>query len=514
MFSSALIVFREVFEIVLIVGVVLAATRGMPKQGLAIIIGVAGGLLGAGVIAIFTDKISNMAEGMGQEIFNASVLFTAAAFIGWTIIWMKRHASEMRARFMKVGQDVVEGKTPYLMLSAIIALAVWREGSEIVMFSYGMLASGSSATELLSGASIGLIGGLIVGSLLYLGMIKMPMKLFFQVTSGLLVLLVAGMISQGIGFLVAAGVLDTLSNIVWDSAWLLSERSFLGETLKVLMGYTAQPMAIQVIFYLLTLGIFIMTLRLMERKISFASTAAYVLFIAGAAFLILFPSNAHATKKVYTPYVEKGELELESRTGYDIDEDSDVDGAFKQKLAVGYGVTDYWFTEIYGEWEKEGKKGANTEFTAIEWENKFQLTNPGEYWADFGGILEYVHDTNSGRDKVEVKGLVAKDVGKFSHTANAIVERKVGGGASAKTEYGTAFNSRYRYSKNFEPGIEMYNDFGDFAGDFDDHKHMIGPVAQGKILNNIGYDAGVLFGVSDAAPDATLKLILEYEIYF
>jgi high-affinity iron transporter len=510
MFSSALIVFREVFEIVLIVGVVLAATRGMPKQGLAIALGIFGGLLGAGVIAIFTDNISDMAEGMGQEMFNAIILFTAAAFIGWTIVWMKRHASEMRERFMKVGKDVIEGKSPYLMLSAIIALAVWREGSEIVMFSYGMLASGSSVADLASGATIGLFGGLIVGTLLYLGMIKMPMKAFFQITTALLVLLVAGMVSQGFGFLVATGAFESFSTIVWDSSWLVSERNFFGETLKVLVGYTARPTTIQLFVYLLTIGIFIMTLKFLDRKSVIRSAPLACLALA----MIFMPTAANATKKVYSPYVEKGELEIETRQGYAIDSDDDVDGEWKQKYAVGYGVTDVWFTEVYGEWEKEGDDGADIEFTAIEWENRFQLTNPGEYWADLGALVEYVHNTDGGADKIEAKALVAKDVGKFSHTVNLKIQREFGEKSSHETEYGSAFNSRYRYSPVFEPGIEMYNSFGNFEGDFDDRKHMMGPVAQGKILGNIGYDAGVLFGISDAAPDATVKLILEYEMYF
>jgi high-affinity iron transporter len=510
MLSSAIIVFREVLEIVLIVGVVLAATRGMQKQGLAITLGVSGGILGAVIIAFFTDSISDVAEGMGQEMFNAMILFTAAGFIGWTVLWMKSHASEMRARFTKVGKDVVDGKSSYLVLSAIIALAVWREGSEIVMFSYGMLASGSSVANLLAGASLGLLGGLVVGALLYLGMIKMPMKLFFQITTTLLILLVAGMISQGFGFLVATGAFENLSNIVWDSSWLVSERNFFGETLKVLVGYTARPTTIQLIVYFLTIGIFIMTLKFLDRKAMIRSVPVAALILA----MVLLPTSANATKKVYNPYVEKGELEIEARYGYAIDDDGDVDGEWKQKYAVGYGVTDFWFTEFYGKWEKKGDSGADIEFTAIEWENKFQLTNPGEYWADFGGILEYVHNTDGGADKVEVKGLVAKDVGKFSHTVNVIVERELGEKSSGDTEFGTAFNSRYRYSPQFEPGIEMYNSFGDFEGDFDDHKHMIGPVAQGKILGNVGYDAGVLFGISDAASDATVKLILEYEMYF
>ena len=66
----------------------------------------------------------------------------------------------------------------------------------------------------------------------------------------------------------------------------------------------------------------------------------------------------------------------------------------------------------------------------------------------------------------------------------------------------------------FEPGIEIYSEFGDFDNDFDEQGHSIGPVAYGKLFDNIGYDTGVLFGVSDAAPDVELKAVLEYELMF
>ncbi len=238
--------------------------------------------------------------------------------------------------------------------------------------------------------------------------------------------------------------------------------------------------------------------------------------LLGVGLLVFFvPANAHATKKVYGPNVEKGELEIEYRGGYDIDDDSDADGAWKQKFAVGYGFTDMWFSEIYAEFEREGESGANPEFTAIEWENRFKLTEQGEYWVDIGLLTELVYNTSGGADKAEVKLLLAKDVNKFSHLANFKLEREFGEDSSDDTEYGVSWSSRYRYKPEFEPGIEIHSDLGEFGGDanFDEQKHQIGPVIYGS-LGHFAYDVGVLFGASDAAPDASLKAILEYEWYF
>ncbi len=266
MLSSAVVVFREVFEIVLIVGIVLAATKGIPHRNKAIYFGFGAGLLGSVLVAIFIGEISEFAEGMGQEIFNAGILLTAALFIGWTLLWMKRHAREMKAHFENVGKAVASGRLPFFSLSLVIALAILRAGSEIVLFTYGMLAAGQSVFTIGTGSLIGLLSGGLVGVLLYKGLIKLSMRHFFQITSWLLVFLVAGLISQAIGLLSAAGAFESLSFTVWDSSWLLGDGGFAGESLKTLIGYTARPTAIQLIIYILTLGTLAVLMKTVSRK--------------------------------------------------------------------------------------------------------------------------------------------------------------------------------------------------------------------------------------------------------
>lgn len=287
MLSTAIIIFREVFEIVLILGIVLAATREMAGRGRWIGLGLAGGIGGAALVAVFTDAISMFAEGLGQEIFNAMILFTAALFIGWTVLWMQQHAREMKQHFMEVGAQIAAGKASGYALSVVIALALLREGSEIVLFSYGMLASGQSIMALLSGAAIGMAGGVTVGLLLYFGLIKLSTRYFFRITSWLLILLVAGMISQGIGFLIAAGYFESLSRIVWDSSWLLSENSVIGQSLHALAGYTARPAVIQLIVYIATLAGFMFLLRHSTGKQPKLNTPAVaVTSLAGISTLL------------------------------------------------------------------------------------------------------------------------------------------------------------------------------------------------------------------------------------
>ncbi|MCB1783506.1 MAG: hypothetical protein KDI13_05870 [Alphaproteobacteria bacterium] len=231
--------------------------------------------------------------------------------------------------------------------------------------------------------------------------------------------------------------------------------------------------------------------------------------------LISLPMEAQAAKNVYSPYVEKGELEIESKSTYDFDDNSDVDGAWQQKLGVGYGFTNRWFSEIYGEIEHDGESGANTNFSAIEWENRFQLTEQGQYWLDLGALAEVEYNTQDGPHKVEGKVLLAKDTGPLTHLANIGMEHEFGPHSGDDTEFSLSWSSRYRYSPEFEPGFEIYNEFGSLSdgSDFDDEEHQVGPVAYGTI-GPISYDVGYLFGVSDGAPDGALKLNLEYEMRF
>ena len=272
MLSSALIIFREVFEIVLIIGIILAATRGMPHRNKAILLGFSGGILGAGLVALFTSSISAMASGMGQELFNAGIMFSAAFFIGCTVLWMRKHGREMKARFKELKEGVTNGSLSFYSLSAVIAATILREGSEIVLFTYGMLISGQSPASMAVGFAIGITGGVIVGVLLYKGLIKLPVGIFMQATSWLLVTIVAGMMAQGVGFLVQAGVFEKFSNVVWDSSNFVSDDSLLGKSLKALVGYTAQPMEIQLIIYAATfIGLFALMKGVSGLKLNFST---------------------------------------------------------------------------------------------------------------------------------------------------------------------------------------------------------------------------------------------------
>ncbi len=250
MFPTATIVFREIIEVALVIGIVMAATRGLPGRVNLVLAGLGIGVLGSVIIAFFTQSISEAIDGIGQELFNAAVMFIAVGFLSWTVIWMKTHGRELAQNLKKVGADVVAGNKSIYIIVGVVALATFREGAEIALFTYGMTASGAFGPhEIIMGGIIGGIGGAIVGAMLYLGLLKAAQKHLFTVTSWMLIILTAGMAAQGANFLIAAGVLPAIVPEVWDTSAILSGNGFLGETLKVLIGYTPKPTGMELVFY-------------------------------------------------------------------------------------------------------------------------------------------------------------------------------------------------------------------------------------------------------------------------
>jgi high-affinity iron transporter len=261
MLGAAIIVFREVFEAALIVGIVLAASVGAPGRSGWVSGGIAAGVVGAGILALFASTIAAAVSGTGQELFNAAVLLLAVGMLGWHIVWTSRHGRELAASARAVGEAVISGSRPLYVLAGVCGLAVLREGSEIVLFLYGIAAGGGAgAVSLGAGGLLGLVGGVASGAVLYLGLLRIPTRLLFTVTNWMVLLLAAGMAAQAAGFLVQADLLPPLGDAVWDTSAVLREDSVIGKALHTLIGYVARPDGVQILFYVATLlGIWLLT---------------------------------------------------------------------------------------------------------------------------------------------------------------------------------------------------------------------------------------------------------------
>ncbi len=269
MLGTAVIVFREVLEAALIIGIISAATRSVPGRNRWLSAGMAIGLAGSCVVAYFTEAIAEMASGMGQELFNATILGIAVLMLAWHNIWMSSHGAQLAADARSVGRDIESGSKARSVLLVVIALAVLREGSETVLFLYGIAAGGEGqGRAMLLGGLSGALAGAAVGYALYAGLLRIPVRWFFTATGALVLLLAAGMASQLAHYLIQADLLPGLVSPLWDSSSWISQGSPLGVLLHSLAGYDARPAGMQVIFFVSVLLLIALGMKLAKRQLA------------------------------------------------------------------------------------------------------------------------------------------------------------------------------------------------------------------------------------------------------
>lgn len=255
MLSTAVIIFREVLEAALIVGILAAATRSVSGSRRWLAAGVLAGLLGSAVVAASTDAIGALADGIGQELFNALVLGVAVVMLAWHNIWMSSHGATLATQAKALGGNISNGSTECSALFLIVALAVLREGSESVLFLYGIAVSGAGGySAMLFGGLLGALAGVATGFAIYGGLLRLPIRWFFSATSALVLLLAASLALQAARFLIQADVLPGLATPIWDTSSVLPENSAAGMVLHTLVGYDSHPAGMQLVFYLMVLA--------------------------------------------------------------------------------------------------------------------------------------------------------------------------------------------------------------------------------------------------------------------
>ncbi|MGE5385438.1 MAG: hypothetical protein ACM3SV_06050 [Betaproteobacteria bacterium] len=235
---------------------------------------------------------------------------------------------------------------------------------------------------------------------------------------------------------------------------------------------------------------------------------------AALSTLCLQTATAGPADYVYTPTVEYGEREIDFKAGT-ASKKGEAD-ASAASVGFGYGATEWWFTEIYGKWNRGGTGG--TRFDAFEWENKFQLTETGKYPVDLGFLLEIERpqDRSEGYE-VKYGPLLQTDLGKFTVNANLLFERHYRATEPSNLEAGYQLQVKYRYRPEFEFGLQAFGDLGKWnrwerAGE---QSQRVGPAIFGKFKlegrQAIKYNAAFLVGTTGHSPDRNFRMQVEYE---
>jgi high-affinity iron transporter len=258
MLASLIIVFREALEAGIVIGIILSATKGIAGRSNYIAGGLIAGCAGAGLVALCARSISSLFAGSGQEILNAGILALAVCMLAWHYVWMARHSRTLVAELKATGQAIVDGNRSLYAIAIVIGLAVMREGSEVVLFLYGIIVSSQeNYPNIFIGGLLGLLAGGAVSAILYLGLVRLPVRQLFRVTGGLIVLLAAGLAAQAEAFVAQGGLVSIGQSRLWDTSFLLKDDSLIGRTLHVFIGYTARPTAAQLVTYAATLAVIV-----------------------------------------------------------------------------------------------------------------------------------------------------------------------------------------------------------------------------------------------------------------
>ena len=267
MFKIAIIIFRECLEIALLLGIILASTRHIQNSRIYIITGAMIGTVLASLFAFFVRTVNAAYGTEGDEIFDSCVILLATLIISWTVVWMQGYTQKIKNNLGKLSEKITAKTASKMLLIAIVAATILREGAEIILLVYSVVSTASlSAREYIMSLAIGSVSGFIVGTIIYTGLIKLPEKYIFKVCTILLILIAAGLAAEAAGILTSVGVIEVYRETVWDTSWLVDNNSITGKLLRITIGYDSKPNRMQLIFYFSTI---IFTLIMMKIRTIF-----------------------------------------------------------------------------------------------------------------------------------------------------------------------------------------------------------------------------------------------------
>jgi hypothetical protein len=240
----------------------------------------------------------------------------------------------------------------------------------------------------------------------------------------------------------------------------------------------------------------------------------YATVLVAGALLSPISSHAGPSDYIYTPAVTYGEREIDFKSGSADKKDTPVEAA--ASIGFGYGATQWWFTEVYLKYKRE--LNTDTRFDAVEWENKFQLTETGQYPVDVGFLVEIERpmDHDEGWE-VKWGPLFQTEFGKVQLNANLLFQRSYHAAEPSNMEFKYQWQVKYRWLPHFEYGLQGFGEMGTYDNwsPQDEQIHKLGPAVFGKLplggRQAIKYNAAWLFGNSKASPYNTLRLQVEYE---
>jgi high-affinity iron transporter len=251
--------------------VIAAASNTMKNSKLYIICGSFIGVVGSIILAAAMPRIDSLFSGTGQEIFNSAIIFTTVLMLSFTILYMQNHAKKIKSDVSDITNSDQANIKPKIILIMLIAAAIFREGAEIVLFLYSLALSAQlSLMNYILGIAIGTIAAGFCSFLFYKGLLRT--KKIFRTTSLLFMLVASGLAAEGFGILIRSGIITFLSETAWDSSWIISNDSWTGKIMKILISYNSRPSILEVVSFIATFSTLFFCNKVIAMKASNQST--------------------------------------------------------------------------------------------------------------------------------------------------------------------------------------------------------------------------------------------------
>ncbi|MFA0028727.1 FTR1 family protein [Vibrio breoganii] len=270
MFASMAIVSREGFEMVLIITLLLAATNQVKGANKWILLGGIAGVCVSILLASLALSNAYIASLLKAKLTGAIILILASLLIAWTVIWMKSEGKKIGQKISNI--DVSDATSPLLSLSIVTFLTVVREGSEVVLFLLGLMSqSGVSVHSIILGSVFGALEAIVIGVLMYFGLIRVNIGKVFDVFAVIMTFLSAGMAANAVAKLSSIGLVPSLIPQVWNTTpYFDHHTNWLALVMHVVFGYTEKPSLMQLIVYTSTLVVIFALSKRVNSKLNVA----------------------------------------------------------------------------------------------------------------------------------------------------------------------------------------------------------------------------------------------------
>ncbi|MBI1823939.1 MAG: FTR1 family iron permease [Nitrospirae bacterium] len=266
MIGTFIISWRESIEAALLVGILMVYLKkiGQEKSFIFIYMGVIFGIIASLLFGYLSTRLSFLFEGGREEIFSSVILLFAVVILTYMVIWMSDQAKHIKGKIHQKVDAVMEQKKLWA-LTFLAFTGVFREGIETVLFLWGIFiqnqGTSSLSLSLLSGIS-GIVLAVLMAWFFFRGFGHLvDMKKFFQITGGVLLFMSAGMLVASVGKLESAGFIPPLLTRIWDSSWLVDDRTLVGHLFSGLFGYRAKPTLMEILVYFIYFSSIIFWIR-------------------------------------------------------------------------------------------------------------------------------------------------------------------------------------------------------------------------------------------------------------